>query len=522
MKINKMMMKINKKLLAVGVAGSLLFGSSFAMAGCGKKEKASDNATTIEISYWKSGLGIDWLNNLVKKFEATHPEYDVFLDSSSSADLFLSTIELGAQDNTIDLYFTTLNTSQYNKYLEPLNTVLDYQWESESKVIKDKINPAILNLLKHDASNTYTLSYGGGLLSLAYNNQIIDGENYMVPVTTDELKDVAAMIHSDSGSTTYPFITFKDGGYWSWVYEAWLMQYRGLDWYQNTLMTLDGSEYGFADKNSKEFLMDDAKVTGRYQLLELLQTLLQYNYNYPGSASADFTPQQTLFIKNKAAAFMPNGTWLANEMKGSKEAPSNISFMRLPVFSAIIENLDTIDTDSELAALVRTTDEYDSVEQVPLIGDGYDVSEADRQAVWEARRLIVSVLDEHSAMIPNYATAKEGAKEFLKFMYSDQMIREYVDILHMPFPADPSDGAINQDGWSAWDKNVMHIYRTSTLLPKTYEPCPLLKHAGLFNGVFMYHEFSRYQSPLTAAQAWDRMRNNYEENWEQYMYLAGL
>ena len=78
--------------------------------------------------------------------------------------------------------------------------------------------------------------------------------------------------------------------------------------------------------------------------------------------------------------------------------------MRLPVFSAIIENLDTIDTDSELAALVRTTDEYDSVEQVPLIGDGYDVSEADRQAVWEARRLIVSVLDEHSAMIPNYAT----------------------------------------------------------------------------------------------------------------------
>lgn len=518
-------MKLGKKLMCIALSGAMVSSVVLGSVGCGKEEVA-DNATTIEINYWKSGLGVDWLYNLEEKFEAAYPEYDVYLDISSSSDIFTNTIELGAQDNTIDLYLMTLNTNEYNQYLEPLNDVLNYKWDGESKSIKEKINPSILNVLKQEGTGENiqykSLSYGGGLLSLVYNNEIIDGVNYQVPVTTDELKDVAAMISSDFGTTTYPFITFQGGGYWKWVYETWLMQYNGVDWYTNAFLKLDGSEFGFADKNSKELLLDDNKETGRYQILELLEELLQYNYNYPGSASADFTPQQTLFIKNKAAAFMPNGTWLGNEMKGGKATATNISFMRLPVFSAIIDNLETIDTDTELAALVRVTDTYDNMADVPLTGTGYDVSSADLKSVWEARRLICSVLDEHSAMIPNYATAKEGAKKFLQFMYSDQMIKEYVDIIHMPLCATPSDGVIAQDGWSNWDKECMEIYNTSTFTPKFSNACPLLSYAGIFNNIQVYEEFSRYQNPLTAEAAWESMRTNYNKNWEQYMFLAGL
>lgn len=503
-----------KRLGYVALAGMLTMGSVATLASCGKKEVPND-PSTIQLSYWKSGLGVEWLNQLIEKFEAKYPEYSVYLEPTSGSEIFTNTIEL-TDENTIDLYMTTLATEQYNQYYEPLNDVLNYQWAGEDKAIKDKIEPTVLKAISASDGNNYALSYGGGMCSIAYNANIIDGENYKVPNTTDELYTLVLRLEEDG---IEPFISFEGGGYWFTIDKVWLAQYRGLDYYYNTLLQLDEGD----GKPSKALLLDEEKTTGRYQVLKLTEKLYADQYVLPGSSSGKFTAQQTKFLSGQAA-MMPNGTWLYNEMKNSLEGGFNYGLMKVPVLSAIIETLESVKTDRALSALITAIDAVSDKAQVPLTGSGYNATQNDVDRVWEARHMIFSCLDEHSAIIPKYSNAKEAAKTFLKFMYSDAMIHQYSDVTHLYFPAEPTDKAISLDSWNLWEKDVYNLQRGAVQLTKYAASSPVLKQAGLYAGLDMdvYFSARNAKDRLTADQFWAKMNEIYNENWDKYLYLAGM
>ena len=64
-------------------------------------------------------------------------KYKVTLDYDESAATIIKTLSLGSS-NTYDLYFTMLNTNQYNKDFENLDDVLDYTVSGESKNTREK------------------------------------------------------------------------------------------------------------------------------------------------------------------------------------------------------------------------------------------------------------------------------------------------------------------------------------------------------------------------------------------------
>ena len=503
-----------KKHASLLMAGMLAVGSMSMVTACGgKKNQAPDNEASIQLSYWKSGLGMAWLENLAAKFEEKYPQYKVYIEETSSVDIFTNTIQL-TTDNTIDLYMTTLASSKYNQYFEPISDVLDYQWESEDKTIREKVDPTILKALEAGRDTNYALSYGGGSCSIAYNRKVIDGTKYKVPNTTDELYDLVLKLKTD-GLT--PFITFEYGGYWFTIQKTWLAQYGGLEYYYETVLKMTNED----GTPNKDLFIDVDKKTGRYQVLQVMEKMMADEYMLTGSSGAKFTAQQTKFIGGKAV-MMPNGTWLYNEMENSLNSNDfSIGFMKTPVISAITETLEQVKDDRALSALVAAVDAAETVEDVPLTGNGYSATQYDVDRVWEARHMMFSCIDEQTCVIPNYSNAKVAAKEFLKFMYSDQMIHEYSDIVHMWFPATPTDKPVDTSSWNDWEKDVYKIQKSAIQLTKYVVQSPMVQQCGLFIDPWAYFSARNVKDRLTADQLWAKMQENYEENWERNLYLAG-
>ena len=176
-------MKKMKKLMAFALAG-IICASAF--IGCGKGERKASNSTTdVQIAYWNSGLGTDWLDAAIEGFKEVCPEYNVYYTATANSAAVSNTYGLEEID-TVDLYLTMKNSD--TTYMEPLNDVLDSVPAKESKSIGQKFEEGYLALETSGDGNVYNLTYGGGLIGIVYNKAMFEEAGITtLPRTTDEL-----------------------------------------------------------------------------------------------------------------------------------------------------------------------------------------------------------------------------------------------------------------------------------------------------------------------------------------------
>ena len=88
--------------------------------GCaGMADSVSNTVSDIEIIYWESGYGRQYMDNLVKRFNEKYPEYKATLVSSAAVSN--NTIYMDPASNTADLYITTFELKNaYKEYLQLL------------------------------------------------------------------------------------------------------------------------------------------------------------------------------------------------------------------------------------------------------------------------------------------------------------------------------------------------------------------------------------------------------------------
>ena len=70
-----------------------LFGV-FAMilpTACGQKDENLNSATNVQLYYWKSGYGLDFIQRIVNEYNSKQTDYVVTLDYDSNAATILST-----------------------------------------------------------------------------------------------------------------------------------------------------------------------------------------------------------------------------------------------------------------------------------------------------------------------------------------------------------------------------------------------------------------------------------------------
>ena len=518
----KDMEKKGKKAATMLLTGALVVSC---LAGCGgkeEKEKGGTSTTDVEISYWNSGLGTDWLDDMIEGFKKVHPEYNVYY--TATADSAAVSSALGMKDiDTVDLYLGL--TSAKTEVLEPLDDVLDTKVEGESKSIREKFNQGYLELVKEEDGKTYNLTYGGGVISFVYNTKMFaEAGITQLPRTTDELAVVCDTLQKKN---IVPLCHFTGGGYYDFLSEAFFMQYEGKDYYMNNF-------YACKDENgnspSKEVF---TKKDGRYAILKAYEKFITPDTVLQGSNSTPHVNMQTMFVNGKCA-MMASGSWMVNEMEGNGNL-EDFDMMRLPVISSITDKLDTVKKESDLRKVIDAVDavtdgekavsDYQKGDMYEV--DGIQVSAKDWEYIYNARNTIATNYSGESAFIPNYSNAKEGAKEFLKYLYSDAGYKYYAEESHLVMPLALSEGELDTSEWSTFEKNQYRYLLTGTQYASYYNRTkhPIFDDGGAstFAGVGFINYFCTINEKdrMDAEAVWKKIQDEVDKNYES-TWLANI
>lgn len=439
------MKKMWKRVLTAVLVGTLTIGC---LAGCGgdSGKQGGTSASDIEISYVNQGLGLEWLDALIEAFSEKYPEYNVYYTAAASG--ASAKASLGLEDtDTIDLYMGGQNYDM--TYLEPLNDVLDATVEGESKSIKEKFNASYLATEEKDG-NYYTLTYGGGIIGFVYNKKLFEQAGITeLPRTTNELTMVCTKL-SDADITPLCHFYSGDYGYYEYMENVWFSHYDGVEYFND-----------FLKDASKEKML---KKDGRYEALKVLEKIVTPENTLQGSNSESHVSMQTKFLEG-ACAMMLNGSWLSSEMSNTDKI-NDFEMMKTPVLSSITDNLKTVKNEMLLRSVIQAVDNVtDKTEKEDAykdgknyVVDGKKVSAEDWDRIRVARNTMANTYAGTSAFIPKYSNAKEGAKEFLKFMYSDEGYKVYMEAQHLKLPLELCEGEVDTSSWNAFQQNQAELF----------------------------------------------------------------
>ncbi|MBQ8291846.1 MAG: extracellular solute-binding protein [Clostridia bacterium] len=464
-------MKKFKKVSALILAGALAL-SMGACNGVGGGGGAANNPDTIQFYFWQSGFGSKYMKKMVEDFNKKQDKYTVEFEYTAAQSSITSTLNAGSA-NTYDLYLTPC-PANFEDIFENLDDVLDTTVEGESISIRQKMGEERLGTLKRADGKVYHLNYGDSLSGLFYNSSIIDGSKYKVPRTTNELEE---LVFALTGDGLKPFVHFSDSanGYYEYVYEVWHAQYDGLDYYRNKFMTLAGDDGQTPSKARLE------EKDGRWETLKVLESILTPDTVTDASNEQEFTVAQTSLF-NGDAVMMVNGTWVKNEMESmivddslqGVSANDDIILMKTPVISAIVNKLEKKITDKQLSAIVEQIDLSKTYEETKTATGLTELSENDYKRIREARNLQHNGIGGQKLFIPNYSNAKAGAKEFIKYMFSDEGLLTWCNELHLAPGATLNDPTkLDLTTWTEWDMyhyNLAEQFENTLLVSANISP----------------------------------------------------
>ena len=516
-------MKKGKKVLALLLVIAMVFT---ALVGCGGSKNANDKESgdmkdrkEIKIAYWLSGLGEQWLKDVIAGFEKAQDEYYVTYTTSASQSSLTSAFGMADMDET-DIYFALRNDA--TEFMEPLNEILEKTAEGDAKPLKEKFNSSYLAYEQAEDGNYYMLTYGGGMFNLYYNIDLFKEAGItQLPRTSDELTVVCDQLNSKNIT---PLCHFKNGGYYEFMLRLYMAQYDGIDYYINNFLTC-------TDENGKSPSKDVlTKKDGRYYALKAMEKFITPTYMLTGSTTQSHTEIQTQFL-NKAAAMMLNGSWIENEMKVNK-GEYNLGAMKIPVLSSIVNQLETVKTESALREVITAVDTVIDGEKKAedyASGDGYKVgnnmvSAADWNRLLDTRNMIQSNYANSSAFVTKYSDVKEGALKFLEYMYSDEGYELQAKATKCPMPmtlstgeqidtTDMSDTQKQQFTMSTQD--TVYVDMSSAKEHKIFT----VGGASLIARINYVDKFSsgNKDDRMSADEVWELMLKtideNYENNW---------
>ena len=227
---------------------------------------------------------------------------------------------------------------------------------------------------------------------------------------------------------------------------------------------------------------------------------------------------------------MLTGSWLSSEMTNSDKV-GQFAMMKTPVISSITDKLATVKSEKVLRDLITAIDNVtDGVEPIDTYkkGDGYvvageKISASDWDYVKAARNMMPDNSPAHSLFIPKYSNAKEGAKQFLQYFYSDEGYQIYQNALHLTYPLNMDNGEVDMSSWNDFEKNQEQLRRTTEY---SISSAVKNKHRIYVDGgagAFVSYEFIRQMCSTNAAdrvsadEAWQELMTTVDEGYDTWM-----
>lgn len=357
--------KVVRKLMALALVSAM---ATSMLAGCGSSDDSGKDSgkdadkgseeTVLKVATFEGGNGTQIWEDIAKAFEESHDGVKVELEMSPELDKDL-TKAIQNGDVPDVVYYNLGQPSGFTETMLKEEAIADISDVFDDE-LKDKMLDGILD-------GTDAQPYGDGKIYLApifytptgfWYNATLVGEGKQYEIPTTW--DEFFALGEQAKKDGHALFTFPTTGYFDATIYAMLAQAGGLDFY-NDALKYDANTW--TSDEGKKVLDTVAKLVGKDYTQE--DTVSNAN------ADGGFKINQQNVIDGKAL-FMPNGNWVIGEMAASTPEDYEWGMMGVPKWSE---------------------DESQSV---------YTFTEQ----MW----------------VPADAPNMDLAKEFVKFMYSDEVV----------------------------------------------------------------------------------------------------
>lgn len=357
--------KVVRKLMALALVSAM---ATSMLAGCGSSDDSGKDSgkdadkgseeTVLKVAAFEGGNGTQIWEDIAKAFEESHDGVKVELEMSPELDKDL-TKAIQNGDVPDVVYYNLGQPSGFTETMLKEEAIADISDVFDDEM-KDKMLDGILD-------GTDAQPYGDGKIYLApifytptgfWYNATLVGEGKQYEIPTTW--DEFFALGEQAKKDGHALFTFPTTGYFDATIYAMLAQAGGLDFY-NDALKYDANTW--TSDEGKKVLDTVAKLVGKDYTQE--DTVSNAN------ADGGFKINQQNVIDGKAL-FMPNGNWVIGEMAASTPEDYEWGMMGVPKWSE---------------------DESQSV---------YTFTEQ----MW----------------VPADAPNMDLAKEFVKFMYSDEVV----------------------------------------------------------------------------------------------------
>ena len=357
--------KVVRKLMALALVSAM---ATSMLAGCGSSDDSGKDSgkdadkgseeTVLKVAAFEGGNGTQIWEDIAKAFEESHDGVKVELEMSPELDKDL-TKAIQNGDVPDVVYYNLGQPSGFTETMLKEEAIADISDVFDDE-LKDKMLDGILD-------GTDAQPYGDGKIYLApifytptgfWYNATLVGEGKQYEIPTTW--DEFFALGEQAKKDGHALFTFPTTGYFDATIYAMLAQAGGLDFYTDALK-YDANTW--TSDEGKKVLDTVAKLVGKDYTQE--DTVSNAN------ADGGFKINQQNVIDGKAL-FMPNGNWVIGEMAASTPEDYEWGMMGVPKWSE---------------------DESQSV---------YTFTEQ----MW----------------VPADAPNMDLAKEFVKFMYSDEVV----------------------------------------------------------------------------------------------------
>ena len=357
--------KVVRKLMALALVSAM---ATSMLAGCGSSDDSGKDSgkdadkgseeTVLKVAAFEGGNGTQIWEDIAKAFEESHDGVKVELEMSPELDKDL-TKAIQNGDVPDVVYYNLGQPSGFTETMLKEEAIADISDVFDDE-LKDKMLDGILD-------GTDAQPYGDGKIYLApifytqtgfWYNATLVGEGKQYEIPTTW--DEFFALGEQAKKDGHALFTFPTTGYFDATIYAMLAQAGGLDFY-NDALKYDANTW--TSDEGKKVLDTVAKLVGKDYTQE--DTVSNAN------ADGGFKINQQNVIDGKAL-FMPNGNWVIGEMAASTPEDYEWGMMGVPKWSE---------------------DEPQSV---------YTFTEQ----MW----------------VPADAPNMDLAKEFVKFMYSDEVV----------------------------------------------------------------------------------------------------
>ncbi len=443
--------------------------------------RTTDNTDDIYVSCLTCGLGESWLTKVAQSYEdETGVHVEVYFDPQLGNNV---TQAMNINKNLDDMYicseiYTWVKWAAQGK-LESLEGIMDIAYPGETAAdgsnmtLRKKIKSTVAPLGVYN-EKTYIINYTYAPTGIVYNADLFEELGYSeFPKTWSELLEACKKIietkpTNKNGKVIKPF---------SWGGAVYDLNdiYKTL-WAQSDIEKFNKFfAYENADGPSEELFMDEARLTALEALYDLLNPVDGKSVNALDGLGAGTNVDSEVAFLNGLSAFCPTGGWFESEVSSSL-SNANFTYKFAPV--------PTVEGGTMIANINLPTEFF---------------------------------------MIPSKGNNPEGAKDFLRYMLSEENLIMMHSENKTPsaLEYDMSKCTLNDWGQQVVDMletypNVFSaaptaIYRVGALAPKFYAKDPYtLMSTGTVSRSALKEEILRYEYS-NRAERWSSWMNMIDE-----------